>query len=76
MQTPPREPFKAGCEREQSEGRPESKPHQMAMQVPHRLHPQVPAEKPVQGVAEVSGRGIPGSGWASRERDRGGSFDV
>src|SRR5260221_12432013 len=47
--------------------------HEMGMQVPRRVHPQVQEEGAVRGTAQAPGPGVPRIGEAEGEQDRRGT---
>jgi putative transposase len=51
----------------------ESNLHEMALQIPHHLHSQVPQKNDLRGIATASRTGVPQIGATEREPDRGGS---
>ena len=49
-----------------------TKPHEMAVQVSRSVHSEVPQKDATQAAEALSGGGVPGSGEAEGEPDRGG----
>src|SRR6202050_2629681 len=62
-------------ERNRTDGRVrDAKPHDVGLQIPRCLHPEISAQAPVSGVEETAGRSFPSARGSERSEGRRGAF--